>query len=153
MTNSSDGFTNLEFRINEFFLTKICWFSTQLANWEKNCLWIIKSLASFSTAQSEKKFVEKFSWYKLVKRSDEFVRYDMVKYFRMWKSNKKQTFPKAPRPMALKISKSSNRTWALGLGGLEGLLDWRAPIGDAATICRSDVDQTLEPKTKAGIRH
>ena len=35
ITNSSDGFTNLEFRIYEFFNEYLLWFIYQLANWEK----------------------------------------------------------------------------------------------------------------------
>ena len=78
MTNSSDGFTNLELRIYEFFLTKICWFPNQLTYWEKKLFVTKKMFGFFFNCSTWEKFVKKISCYKLVKRSDEFVRNDKV---------------------------------------------------------------------------
>ena len=73
-TNSSDSFTNLEFRIYWFFLQILKYYDL-FFNWKtekKNCFGPIRSLFSFSTAQSDKKKWRK-SLNKLVKTSDEFI--------------------------------------------------------------------------------
>ena len=59
--DSSDGFTNFEFRIYEY----LSWFLFQLANWERKALFgPIRNLFSFSAAQ---RFVDKIGgkkWWK-----------------------------------------------------------------------------------------
>ena len=60
---SSDNFTNLEFRIDEFYNECLLWFLFQLANWENTCFQQIRSLSSFLIAQTEKN-----SWNKFVKK-------------------------------------------------------------------------------------
>ena len=67
ITNSSDSFTNIKFRIYEFLNEYLLWFLFQLANWKKKiCFGLIRSLFSFST---NKKFVEKkireTNWWKI----------------------------------------------------------------------------------------
>ena len=68
MMSSSDSFTNLKFPIYEFFLTNIYYNFFLNQPTEKKCSVPIRNLLSFSTAQ-----IEKNSWKKLVKTSDEFV--------------------------------------------------------------------------------
>ena len=56
--NSSDSFTNLEYRIYDFFNKKLLWFIFQLANWEKKLLWTDKKF--FFNGSNWEKIVEKF---------------------------------------------------------------------------------------------
>ena len=63
ITNSSDSFNNLEFRVYDFFYRYLLWFLSQLENWGKKMFWTnaIRNLFSFTTAKTEKKIVEKIS--------------------------------------------------------------------------------------------
>ena len=68
ITNSSDGVTNLEFRIYEFFNEYLLLFLFQMAKWEKNLLWTNKKFVFFSTDQTEKN-----PWTKLVNQIGENI--------------------------------------------------------------------------------
>ena len=51
LTYSSDSFTNLKFRIYDFFNEYLLWFLFQMAKWEENLLWINKIFFQLWTIQ------------------------------------------------------------------------------------------------------